>query len=299
MSTPARRLCDSVADLAADPGWVGQILRTIPRQIRRQASSFRGDRSWDFLIQWETTKEGSVETDLLKVLKAAASQRKAAIHLAWAAVGGGSVLTDWSQKLREARTDEDRERVSAKLLLRYWRRDAGKQLLAAASPEMRSHILRQQATLFERDVRILGRRKAIQRWAIRRVTHLPETTVSEKIASPLVGNWLRCEWPGLPGFCFFSDPALARILTHRTGLRVNAKFVQKVCKRLGLRKGLIRIASAQFEEDDQSWVFSDGGGRVLGGRLRVDAKKAQSQRARERDSQGPDITEVLKHRRDF
>jgi hypothetical protein len=236
---------------------------------------------------------------MVLVLKAAASQRRAAYQLTWAAAQVGSINTGWFRELREANTDAECVRIFPKFLLQCWRADGGKHLLESVDTDAhRDEIIKRQAALFEKDARIMGRKKATERWAIRHVAKLRKETVSEKIASQLVSNWLRSDIPGNPGWCFFSDPALAQIIAIEENLpRLSAKHVQKVCKRLRLEKGPRRIVSAKLDQCGQLWRFGDIRGKEFVG-ARTAKSIGQPDHRRTKVADGPDIS-AFKDRSDL
>ncbi|MHC1764729.1 MAG: hypothetical protein AB9869_10570 [Verrucomicrobiia bacterium] len=234
----------------------------------------------------------------MKTLMAAASQRRAASHLAWAASGVGSVLTDWFRRLELAKTDAEREKILPKVILRCWRIDGGQRLLEDADPAMRTEILRRQAELFARDARIFGRKKAASKWSVQtRVTQFKQSTVSDRIAAQMASNWLR-GGPGVPGYAFFRDPVLATIINAQTGFRLTAKEVHKICgKRLGLKKGPIRIVSVKADKEDH-WRFRDANGKIHKAR-RLGQSPANKKRQSASGSDDVDISPLLRFRDDF
>lgn len=253
---------DSVGEIAAEAGLVGQILRRIPEPWCSSLLSEADKQAepWKWLLSLSNVPRG-----FRQLFSAAQSQRKAIYRIAEMARGGGGIENSWGEKLVEAIKTGDTKTVlhaQEKVFASFWKYDHAKYLLEAArreSPAREAQVRNMAAQLHKKACRKLGRTKAD---ALAKPAVFQLANIREKVAWCLVKGWLRVS-NGLPGLCFFTDDALTDFIADHLKLpQLQFDTVRKTRQFLGLKKASACIYKVSKNEAGE-WKFLDRHGKLI------------------------------------
>lgn len=249
---------DSVCEIAADAGLVGQALRRLPESLLREAD--KQTEPWKWLLSLPNMPKG-----FRQLFIAAQSQHEALHRIAEMARGGGSMENSWRKKLIEATKAGDIKttlHAQEKVFASFWRYDHAELLLEAAkreSPAIETQVRNMADKFYEKARRKLGRTKAD---VLAKPAVFARTTITQKIAWIFVLGWLRVS-NGLPGLCFFTDSALTDFIgTLLTISELPFDTVRKTRRLLGLKKAPTFIYKARKNEKT-GWIFLDRQGKPI------------------------------------
>jgi hypothetical protein len=249
---------DSVCEIAADAGLVGQALRRLPESLLREAD--KQAEPWKWLLSLPNVPKG-----FRQLFIAGQSQREALHRIVEMARGAGSMETSWGKKLVEAITAGDTGTIrhaEKKVFASFWRYDHAELLLEAAkreSPAIETQVRNMADQLYKKARRKLGRTKAD---VLAKPAVFEPVTITEKVAWCLVKGWLRVS-NGLPGLCFFTDSALTDFIGDLLKIsELPFDTVRKTRRLLGLKKAPAFIYKAK-KDKKTGWIFLDRQGRPI------------------------------------
>jgi len=168
-----------------------------------------------------------------ELFRACASVLVAAVRLAPAGYGAGTISGNLVERLTRAKTKAERERLTRKLFAVYWRIDPD---LRTKTAQADPRILRE---FEERETHLLSliAKKKGKAATVARSGRLTAEALRRDypLAYLMLTNWLRCGHLSDPGFFFYSDSALAELFSI-LNWKLGSEQIEQMRGRLGLRK---------------------------------------------------------------
>jgi hypothetical protein len=243
--------------LADGDSFVGRLLRTLPLEVIRAADM--QDYPWRYLFHDSQPKNLPRGWQLL--FEAGHSQQIAAIHLKEILRGGATLETCWWKELGKANDKGDLDRAdhaADKLLKSILPDPEGRQWLNDFPLEFREEAEERRQRLVQAAKERSSADKARALLEGEGTTQLiPEVS---QLVFELIRGWLRVGAEGSPGYCFFTDAVLAKVLRGVVGKpALTDKNVVRTRELLGLKKATIFVYSATMGTGGL-WRFSDRNG---------------------------------------